>query len=67
MTTSDECCGWLGWAELAGIGADGTPLSDNLSGATTPKAVATTPHGLSAITAVLRRALLDHACAARPR
>jgi hypothetical protein len=67
MTTSDECCGWLGWAELAGIGADGARLKNDLAGEASPSAVATTAHGVSGITAVLRRALLDRSRAVRPR
>lgn len=27
MRTREECCGWLGWAEQAGIGADGSPMN----------------------------------------
>jgi hypothetical protein len=67
MSTSAECCGWLGWAELAGIGPDGARLNDGLTGEATPRTVATTEHGLSAITAVMRRALLDRARAVRAR
>ena len=26
MNAHGECCGWMGWAELAGIGIDGRPL-----------------------------------------
>lgn len=26
MSAQGECCGWIGWAELAGIGIDGRPL-----------------------------------------
>lgn len=26
MSTTNECCGWKGWAEMAGMDADGRPI-----------------------------------------
>ena len=57
MTTSDECCGWLSWAQLAGIGADGGRLNDAATSALPP--LVTQKHELPFITAALRR-LLHH-------
>lgn len=42
MSTSQECCGWLGWAEMAGIGVDGRRLDPTAS---------TSPAGPAATTA----------------
>jgi hypothetical protein len=67
MTTSDECCGWLGWAQLAGIGADGARLNDAATEATTMPPVAAKTHALPFITAVLRRVLHDRDRGAPPR
>jgi hypothetical protein len=67
MTTSDECCGWLGWAQLAGIGADGGRLNDANTDAATRPPVAAKAHELPFITSALRRVLHDHARRMRPR
>lgn len=55
MSTSGECCGWLGWAELAGIGADGAPLRSDAQAEPAKPSVATTSRRLPFITALLRR------------
>lgn len=57
MSTSDECCGWLGWAELAGMGADGSRLQDSAPAEQASPSTAAMPQNLPFITAVLRRAL----------
>jgi hypothetical protein len=67
MTTNDECCGWLGWAELAGIGADGKRLPDTTTGATTMKPVEVNRRELPFITAALRRMQRDHRRDVRPQ
>ena len=57
MTRSDECCGWLGWAEQAGIGADGSRLRVTQEDALPPSM----KHDLSFVTALLRRMLHQRA------
>ena len=59
MTTREECCGWLGWAELAGIDADGSPLKGRASGAPLKSPAATRNRTLPFITAALRHVLRD--------
>ena len=67
MTTSDECCGWLGWAQLAGIGADGGRLTDAATDATPMPSIVTQKHELPFITAGLRRLLNDRRRGTPPR
>lgn len=67
MRTSDECCGWLGWAEMAGIGADGKRLNQTPTGTTILPPVTTRSHELSFITTALRRVLRDSARESRPQ
>lgn len=55
MTRSGECCGWLSWAEQAGIGADGAPLRDSANNGT--PSVPSPKLEPSYVTAALRRVL----------
>lgn len=56
MTAKTECCGWTGWAEMAGMDADGRPLGRR-EAERPPRARAVRASGTRDVYALLAHAL----------